>query len=610
MKEKWMKHKKLFAFLAVLLVVAILVSIFTGNMKKKQEMMRAEMNQMQTAFLEKRTLVSSVSATGSVKSVESKEISVPLNNVEVEEVCVEVGDYVSEGDVVCIFQSEDIKQNLEDAKASLNATTGKTQVDVASAERNLTEAQTNSEIERKRADKNVSDAWEDYLESVTDKEEAEDEWNTAVDTRNEKKGEYEYRLELLQEAKTKMESAKALSGQSTSYENQFTDTKDALKTYVDSDSDIEANSGVMDRIYLTSPDLANLTAANNFTISNDSTGEKAQTIESYLDLLKSLQTGYQDSLSADAAYQKALSEYQALEQEVASWKTKYEAAEKSASSYESAYDQAKTTTDSRLDAYDDQLEKKEDTTRNNESSIASKTDNLSTARLNASVSGISDQQKVKDYEKQLEDCTVKATMSGIVTAVHVEAGDQYNGTAILTIEDTSSYEVTTEIDEYDIGKIKEGQSVVIKTNGTGDTELMGTVKEIAPRATTGGSEVTYCVIVSIDTPNDLLRMDMTAKLSILLESRENVLTVPYEALQENEDGTYYIEVLREGTDETSHVGAETEKITVTKGIESDYYIEVMGDNLMEGMTVVVPKTTGEEMTLQEMIRQQGPMGGF
>lgn len=627
MKEKLAKHKKAVILIVVIIVIVVVGMLVTSNMKKKREMLMESMNQTETAFLEKRTLVSSISATGTVKSVDSKEVSVALSNVEVESLPVSVGDAVEEGDVICIFDSEDIEQNLADAKASLTATTGKSDIDVSSAERSLAEAETTRNIEAERADQNVADAWNDYLESVTDLEEAEDDWDEAIATRNEKKGEYEYRQKRLEEAKTKMENAKTSSGQSGTYETAFTDALNALKGYVaDNSGEIETQNSPWDHIYLSSQDLPNMRVDDYFTFTGTTADEKQQEISGYLDSLKALQTQYQNSVAADAAYQQALSEYQALEQEVASWKTKYEAAEKEVSSYESAYEQAESASDSKLDAYDQQVENQEDSTRNNASTVASKTDNLSTARYNASVSGTSDQQKVKDYEEQLSKCTVTAPMSGVVTAVNLEEGDLYNGTAIVTIEDTSAYEISTEIDEYEIGKIREGQKVVIKTNGTGDEELDGTVKSIAPRATAGGTEVTYEVIVSIDTPNELLRMDMTAKLSIILENKENVLTVPYEAVREAEDGTYYIEVVKEDMDTQPEDGepekesdgaagntireVKTERIAVEKGIESDYYIEVIGEALTEGMEVVVPKTDTEGMSFQEMISNRGPMGGF
>ena len=48
-------------------------------------------------------------------------------------------------------------------------------------------------------------------------------------------------------------------------------------------------------------------------------------------------------------------------------------------------------------------------------------------------------------------------MNGVITKVNFEKGDLYNGSIIMTIEDDSSYEIEAHIDEYDIGKIKEGQ---------------------------------------------------------------------------------------------------------------------------------------------------------
>lgn len=607
MKEKLKKHKKLIIVLFLVIVVVILAFAYTENRKKNRKQLEA-MVQQETAPLERRTLMSSISATGTVKSVASKQLVVPLSNVEVLSVDVEVGDLVEEGDVVCVFDSGDLEQNLADAQASLASSSGKSGVDVSSAQRYLSEAETTRNIEAERASQNVADAWEDYLKSLTKLEEAEDDWNEAINTRNEKKGEYEYRQKLLEEAKAKMENAKSSTGQSSQAESGFNETWKAFKSYVESNSDsITANNGAMDKIYLTSTDLPEMSVEHgDFTVTSDDSGEKTQAINGYLSTLKGYQTKYQSGASADAAYQQALSEYQAMEQEAAAWKTKYETADKSVSSYESAYDQAESTAESYLDAYKKQVQTQEDTTRNNDSSVASKNDSLTTAKLNASVSGLSDQQKIRSYEEQIEDCTVKAPMSGVVTAVNIEKGDVYNGTAILTIEDDSAYEIAAEIDEYDIGKVQVGQQVIIKTNGTGDEELEGTVTQIAPRASTGGSEVTYQVIISVDTPNDQLRMDMTAKLSIVLESRENVLTVPYEAVQEKEDGTSYIEVVKAD----SGTEGATEEVTVQKGIESDYYIEVSGENLSEGMEVVIPSEGSDDNGLQQLIERRGAMGGF
>lgn len=147
-------------------------------------------------------------------------------------------------------------------------------------------------------------------------------------------------------------------------------------------------------------------------------------------------------------------------------------------------------------------------------------------------------------EKQIEECTVKAPISGVITSLNVEEGDSYsstNNSAIAVIENIGAYEVEAEIDEYDISKIAVGQTVVIKTNGTGETELAGTVSEVAPRATSTdstNSDVTYKVTISIDTPCEDLRMDMTASVSESMEAMgANNITVGLQQKSDEEEST-------------------------------------------------------------------------
>lgn len=117
-------------------------------------------------------------------------------------------------------------------------------------------------------------------------------------------------------------------------------------------------------------------------------------------------------------------------------------------------------------------------------------------------------------------------------------------------------------------------------------------------------------------------MDMTAKLSIIISSRENVLTVPYAAVQTAEDGSYYVEVVDENAAGAGDPGSgpvdgmvggantlPTRRIPVTKGIESDYYVEISGEGIMEGLEVIVPADNSLD-NLNDLMLQMGPMGGF
>lgn len=630
MKEKLVKHKKaLIIFLIFVVAIVVFISVFTIRMKARSEEILAAMTAQETAQIERRTLVESISATGTVTSVGSKSVEVDVTGVKVKSVDVKVGGRVEEGDVICLLDTTDIEQDLADARISLNATQGKTQVDVSSAERSLSEAETGRNIDLERADKDVADAWNDYLLALTDLEEAEDDWEEAKKTTAEKKGEYEFRKEQLEEAEKTLNSTEAGENTSSQYETQFSVEVKALREYITSEQ-IQTQPGALDYLYISNNELQSYTvdfivSSENGSVSGNTTDEKKAVINGYLETLKGLQISYQTSSAsyaeANAKYQDVQSDYQSLQTEVTEWQNKYNTAQQNETTAETAYEQALTTVDSKLDAYNQQVRSKEDTIRNDDSTVSNKKDSLETSRLNASTSGLSDKQQIKKYEEQIAECTVTAPMSGIITEINVEAGDTYSGATIAVIEDTSDYEISAEIEEYDISAVKVGQKVVIKTNGTGDLELDGTVKEIAPRATTGGTNVTYTVTISVDTPCNELKLDMTAKLSIILSSKENVLAVPYNSVQEDEDGNFYIEIMKEQTEKSdvsgNHVESvsdteaeQSEKVYITKGIESDYYIQVNGNGIEEGMSVIVPVSSEDGSDIMDIINRTGPMGGF
>lgn len=572
---KWIKkHKKLCIFLVIAIILVIIIARFVSNVQKAAETMLNMMNQQETAVIERRSLVESISATGSVTSAGSKTVTAEVTGVKSLSVPVQVGDMVQEGDLLCLLDTADLEDSLANSELSLSVSQSRTQLDLESAKRGLAEAETSVQIELSRMEEQVESARESY-----------------------------------EEAKKNMDRA------GSSYGN-----------------------------------------------ANHNSAEIRKALEGYQEQLAQIHAqlnGQQDaaaSVSGGDAIDRAALEAEArqLEQLITECQLKYSTAQETERGLKSAYDQTITAVNTAYDAYKRQLQSQEDAVRNGSSTLQNRQDSLTSSRLNASTSGISDRQQIDRYQEQIAACNVTAPISGIVTAVNLESGDRYNGGAIVTIEDISSYEVTVEIDEYDISKIKVGQKVVIKTNGTGDLELEGEVISIAPRASAGAS-VTYTVKTSIDTPCEDLRMDMTAKLSIIISSKENVLTVPYAAVQTAEDGSFYVEVVDEnpgtdtvggqqgGADGEQWTGAEqpagagqaaggersmapgapggrggnaampnilpTRRIPVTKGIESDYYVEISGEGIVEGLEVIVPADDSLD-DLNRLLQQMGPMGGF
>ena len=639
MKERLVKHKKILAALSLsVILLAISATVFASYRERRLEEMDAAMSSQETAPVERRTLVESISATGTVVSVMDKDVKADVTGIRVESVSVKVGDVVKEGDVICLLDTSDLEAELADVRTSLNAVSGKTSVDLSASQRSLQEAEATRNIEAERGDQDIADAWNDYLKALTDLEEAESDYNDAMAATNEKKGEYEYREELLEEAKGRADGISVSTDASGRLELEFSNVKNELASYANKkvgNGMITFEGGMLNNIYIGNPDLPAYLDMGNVKMeeSIDTAGSAPQDasgdgdallseIEGLLGKLLEIWSRYVDAKSQEAnsmaSYEDAQSDYQSLQAEVGEWQQKYNTAKSEESSLKAAYEQAILTADGKLDVYHQQVRSREDTARRNDSTVNSKEDSLAISRLNASTSGLSDKQQIKKYEEQIEECTVTAPIGGVITEMNVEAGDVYAGNVIAVIEDTSDYEIASEIDEYDIGKVKVGQKVVIKTNGTGDLEMEGRVKEIAPRATMGGTGVTYTVVVSMDSYCDELKMDMTAKLSIILESRNNVITVPYNSVQTDEEGGFYIEIVKgtgsdkkaEGAGQDGTAERQTERIAVTKGMESDYYVEITGNGIEEGMEVIVPAVSGGGLDIEELLNNGGPMGGF
>lgn len=556
---QWLKkHKKLCIFLVIAIILGILIGKFVSNVQKAAETMMSMLNRQETAVIEHRSLVESVSATGSVTSAGSKSVTAEVTGVKSLSVPVQVGDMVKEGDLLCLLDTTDLEENLANSELSLSVSQRRTQLDLDSAQRNLTEAGVSVQVDLSRMEEQVASALRSY-----------------------------------EEAKETMNKAGGSYGNAN---NNSTEIRKALEGY----------QAQLARVH--------------------------EQLNGQEDITPSVSGG-------DVSDRGALeAEAQRLEQLITEYQMKYSTAQETERGLKSAYDSAVAAVNNAYDAYNRQLQNQEDAIRNGSSTLQSRQDNVTSSRLNASTSGISDQQQIDRYQEQIAACTVTAPISGVVTAVSLETGDKYNGGSIVTIEDISSYEVTVEIDEYDISKIKMGQKVVIKTNGTGDLELEGKVISIAPRASVG-SGVTYTVKTSIDTPCEDLRMDMTAKLSIIISSRENVLTVPYAAVQTAEDGSFYVEVVDENAGAAGEHGEgpqgegfqgeapqgnmpgerggnvaaanarPTRRIPVTKGIESDYYVEISGEGIVEGLEVIVPADNSLD-NLNDLMLQMGPMGGF
>lgn len=138
-------------------------------------------------------------------------------------------------------------------------------------------------------------------------------------------------------------------------------------------------------------------------------------------------------------------------------------------------------------------------------------------------------------KRNLEYAVIKSPIDGIVIQKSVEEGQTVAAslstpTLFVIAQDLSKMEILAEVDESDIGSIKENQKVHFEVTTYPDSTFEGTVSQIRLQPETVSNVVTYSVVVKADNPDGLLLPGMTATLDFVTEERENVLTVPNRAL--------------------------------------------------------------------------------
>lgn len=152
-------------------------------------------------------------------------------------------------------------------------------------------------------------------------------------------------------------------------------------------------------------------------------------------------------------------------------------------------------------------------------------------------------------QDQLEKTTIRAPMSGVITKLNSEAGENVvigtmnaPGTVIMVISDLSAIEIEAEVDETDIASVKVGQDVKISLDAFPDTTFVGRVTEVGNSAKTssiGLSDVVTNFVVKVlilDMVQDI-KPGMTASIDVTTARREDAVKIPSGAVVMRPEGT-------------------------------------------------------------------------
>lgn len=221
------------------------------------------------------------------------------------------------------------------------------------------------------------------------------------------------------------------------------------------------------------------------------------------------------------------------------------------------------------------------------------------------------QASMVKVRRNLEYATITSPIDGVVINKVVEEGQTvaagFETPTLFTIAaDLTKMQVIADVDEADIGNVKEGQRVQFTVDAYPNDTFEGVVQQVrlgesddssSSTSTSSSSVVTYEVVITADNPDLKLKPRLTANVTIFTMEEENVLLVPNKALRFIPEPKLMETLSLQVNDNSANikkgekfVWVKENNVLVTKaitvGVSNNNYTEILG-GLNEGEVVAV-----------------------
>jgi HlyD family secretion protein len=224
-------------------------------------------------------------------------------------------------------------------------------------------------------------------------------------------------------------------------------------------------------------------------------------------------------------------------------------------------------------------------------------------------------------ETNLDKARIRSPITGVVLSRNVEPGQtvasSLQAPVLFTIaEDLSEMEVQVDVDEADVGKVREGQEAVFTVDAYPDKAFSATIRELRFGSEVVQGVVTYKAVLTTDNSELLLRPGMTATAEIIVEKVADAVTVPNAALRfsppsetESSDGRNWLQKLLPGPPRLRKpsaqpttgpdrkiwklVDGDPQEVNVTVGPSDGKRTQIVKGDIAPGQTVIVDTVTGQ-----------------
>ncbi|MCH8275737.1 MAG: efflux RND transporter periplasmic adaptor subunit [Armatimonadetes bacterium] len=206
---------------------------------------------------------------------------------------------------------------------------------------------------------------------------------------------------------------------------------------------------------------------------------------------------------------------------------------------------------------------------------------------------------VADGLRKLGETEIRAPRDGVITRRMVEEGELVTalssfsgGTPIVELADLSGLQVRLEVNEIDVAELRVDMAAEIEVDAFPEEELTGRITKIAPASQPAaggqGAVVKYEVEVLLDNPNARIKPGMSAKCTMRVTDRTDVLRLPIEFVGKDDEGRFVMLAPPKGKPGKK---AKPERRAIEVGETSASHIELIS-GVEEGDEVVKPEFTG------------------
>ena len=193
------------------------------------------------------------------------------------------------------------------------------------------------------------------------------------------------------------------------------------------------------------------------------------------------------------------------------------------------------------------------------------------------------QTRVTQAEAALAQARLVAPFDGTITQVMVLPGDLVSpGSPAFRIDDLSTLYVDLDVSEIDIHLVQVGQPVSITFDAILDRTYRGEITQIGQVGTANQGAVSFSVTVRMLDPDSQVRSGMTAIANIVVAQAEDILQLPNNVIQEDDNGKHYVFLPSAGG-----AAGEMRQVYIQVGLTSDTASEVISSELKEGDEVLV-----------------------